>query len=140
MFSKKKEVKNDKSSLLPQNVTNEGTTCVISSGTRIEGKFDASENVRLDGVVKGDVKCQKRIVMGDTGKIEGSVIAQDLIVRGTIKGDIQVKNLLHLQQSAYIEGTISAKSMIVDEGASYNGECKVGSKATAAPKMKARVA
>jgi len=56
-------------------------------------------------------------MMGDTGKIEGSVVAEDMIVRGTIKGDIQVKNLLHLQETACIEGTITAKSMIVDEGA-----------------------
>ena len=138
MFKTKEKAKTEKSSLLPQNTSNEGTTCVISSGTKMEGKFSASENVRLDGTIIGEVDCTKRIVMGSSGRIEGTVVSQDLIVKGTIKGDVTVRGLLHLQQSAYIEGKISAKSMIVDEGASYNGECKVGQKAT--PTLKAKVA
>ena len=34
-----------------------GETCVISAGTVIEGKFVSSENVRLDGTMKGEMKC-----------------------------------------------------------------------------------
>ena len=42
-----------------------GETCVITAGTVMEGKFKAAENVRLDGIVKGEMKCDKRIVMGE---------------------------------------------------------------------------
>lgn len=140
MFGAKKKEKspNHDSGLLQQAIPEKGgSTCVISAGTRIEGKFHATEDVRLDGVIIGEVSCDKRIVMGDSGRVEGTISAKDLIVRGTIKGDVSVKNVLHLQQSAYIEGTIKASSMIVDEGASYNGECKVGKRSTnTLPKQK----
>lgn len=31
-------------------------TTVIAKGTTIDGKFECSENVRLDGVIQGEVK------------------------------------------------------------------------------------
>lgn len=140
MFKSKNNVKNVQNGVLPQNPVKEsGTTCVISAGTIIEGKFSASEDVRLDGAIIGEVRCEKRIVMGESGRIDGTVNSYDLVVRGTIKGDVNIKNLLHLQNTSYVEGTITAQNIIVDEGASYSGECRVGKKPAPAP-QKAKLA
>ena len=103
-----------------------GDTCVIASGTNIEGKFNSSENVRLDGFIKGEVKCSQRLVMGGSGKIEGNIITRDAIIMGKIEGEIKAEGTLHLKGTAYILGSIQAKFMVVDEGARYVGECKIG--------------
>ncbi|MDX1913022.1 MAG: polymer-forming cytoskeletal protein, partial [Saprospiraceae bacterium] len=52
-------------------------------------------------------------------------------IKGKIKGDVFVKEALHLMESAVIEGNITAKTMVVDEGARYNGSCRIGESATA---------
>ena len=101
-------------------------TCIIASGTRIEGKFSTTEDIRLDGTIIGDVKCEKRVVMGKTGKVEGNVITVDSAVRGNVKGEIKVSGTLHLHETAKIDGTIIARKMVVDSGASYSGDCRVG--------------
>lgn len=101
-------------------------TCVISNGTVFDGKFECSDNVRLDGTILGDVICDKRFVMGPSGRVEGSLTAEDCVVQGTVKGELKVQNSLHLQGSAKIEGDITAKTIRVDEGAVYNGVCKIG--------------
>lgn len=101
-------------------------TTVIAKGTRIEGKFICSENVRLDGMIAGEVRVEKRLVMGDTGQVNGNIWAKEAAIRGKIKGDIVVADSLHLLESASIEGNITAKTMVVDEGARYNGACKIG--------------
>lgn len=103
-----------------------GTTCVIAEGTTITGKFNATEDVRLDGVIEGDVKCDKRIVMGASGRVKGSIQAADAVIMGKIDGELIVANTIHLKSTANIQGNIKGKSMTVDEGAQYNGECKVG--------------
>ncbi len=103
-------------------------SCVIASGTHIEGKVTTTENRRVDGTIVGEIKCQKRFVMGETGKIEGEVECLDSDIMGTIQGTISVKGLLHLLGTAMIKGKIIAKKMIVDEGAAYNGECLIGEK------------
>ena len=101
-------------------------TCVIAQGTSITGKFSATEDVRLDGVIEGDVKCDKRLVMGETGRVKGTIHAADAIIMGTIEGELIVGNTIHLKSTAKIDGVIQGKSMTVDDGARYSGECKVG--------------
>lgn len=109
-----------------------GQTTVIAKGTLIEGKFSCTENVRLDGAIHGEVKVEKRLVMGDSGYVQGNIITKEAAIKGKIKGDIVVTELLHLHDTANIEGNITAKKMTVDEGARYNGTCKVGDTAAAA--------
>ncbi|MBN8676941.1 MAG: polymer-forming cytoskeletal protein [Chitinophagales bacterium] len=107
-------------------------TTVIAKGTTIEGKFACGENVRLDGAIHGEVKVDKRFVMGDGSYVQGNIIARDAAIKGKIKGDVHVKEALHLMDTAIIEGNITAKTMVVEEGARYNGSCKIGEAAAAA--------
>lgn len=100
--------------------------CVVSSGTRIEGDFSATENVRLDGSLKGTLKCDKRLVVGEKGQVEGQVMASEAVIMGTITGDVKISGSLQLRGTAKIYGDITAKHLVVEEGATYNGQCKVG--------------
>ncbi|MFQ5446756.1 MAG: polymer-forming cytoskeletal protein [Saprospiraceae bacterium] len=103
-------------------------TCIIAAGTAIEGKFSSEENVRIDGKIKGEVKCSRRLVMGQSGRIEGNVLTEDATIMGTIEGELRVTGSLHLQSTAYVKGTIVARNMAVDEGARYMGDCRIGEK------------
>lgn len=105
----------------------EGTqTTVIAKGTLIEGTFSCADNVRLDGAIHGEVKVEKRLVLGEGSFVQGNIQARDAAIQGRIKGDVVVNEMLHLMEKAVIEGNITAKTMIVEEGARYNGSCKIG--------------
>lgn len=106
--------------------SNASTSCVLTKGTVVDGTIRSKENFRLDGIVKGDVICDKRFVMGDTGVVEGTVSCEESSISGRIEGVLSVKGLLHLLQNCFIKGKINANKMIVDEGAKYAGECKIG--------------
>ena len=101
-------------------------TCVVSKGAEFEGKFKCKENLRLDGKVKGEVICDSRLVMGETGGVNGTVRAKEAVILGSVEGDLFVAGPLVLKSTAKIKGNITAKTMSVDEGAIYNGECKIG--------------
>ena len=103
-------------------------TCVISKDTVIEGSFSADQDVRLDGVIKGDVRCSKRLVVGESGNIEGKVNAESAVVMGTIKGEVIIKESLQLKATALVDGNLQASTITVDEGGRYLGECRVGAK------------
>ncbi len=118
-------------SSLKDNVPGDGqATTVIAKGSRVEGKFICPDNVRLDGTIVGEVRVEKRLVMGDSGHVQGNIWAKEAAVRGKIKGDIVVGESLHLLETASIEGNITARTMIVEEGARYNGACKIGETGT----------
>ena len=136
MFSSSTKDKTPASSpmSLPMGNDKDGAaTTVIAKGTTIEGKFICSENVRLDGAINGEVQVEKRFVMGDTSSVQGNITARDAAIKGRIKGDVFVKEALHLMDTAMIEGNITARTMIVEEGARYNGSCKIGASAVNAP-------
>lgn len=101
-------------------------TCVVAAGTTVDGKFSASENVRLDGLIKGEVKCSQRLVMGESGRVEGNIRTKDAIIMGNVEGELVVEGTLHLKGTSFVRGSITAKFMVVDEGARYVGDCKVG--------------
>lgn len=100
--------------------------CVVAKGTKIEGQFKSVENIRLDGTVVGDVSCNQKLVLGESGRVEGKIDTNDAVIMGHVVGELIVEGILHLNSTANIEGDITAKKMIVEEGARYNGACKIG--------------
>ena len=104
----------------------EGATCIIAKGTIIEGKITTSENMRIDGTVKGEVHCEKRLVMDAGGLIEGNLHAGESTIKGRVVGTVTVANTLHLLESSFIKGDIKAKKLHVEEGAKYDGKCLIG--------------
>jgi cytoskeletal protein CcmA (bactofilin family) len=129
MFSSTKDKKPASTALPMANDKDSAQTTVVAKGTMIEGKFICTENVRLDGAVNGEVKVDKRLVLGEGSSVNGNIFARDAAIQGRIKGDVVVKEALHLLETAVIEGNITARTMVVDEGARYNGACKIGESA-----------
>jgi cytoskeletal protein CcmA (bactofilin family) len=100
-------------------------SCVIAQGTKIEGKFQSGENVRLDGTVVGEFSCDKKLVVGKEGKVEGTIRARDVMVMGQVNGDIEVTGLLQLDKTAVVTGNITASHLSIEDGARFDGVCKM---------------
>ncbi len=101
-------------------------SCMLAVGTEIEGNFTATENVRLDGRITGEVKCAKRFAIGEKGRVEGTLEAAELVVWGMVEGQVKVHGTLHIKATGRVLGTIKASRLVVDEGGRYEGECFVG--------------
>ncbi len=103
-----------------------GLTCVIAKGTVIEGKITTSENIRIDGKIIGELRCEKKLVMDAGGIVEGSIFATESTIKGKVEGKVTIQNTLHLLDSSFIKGDIKAKKLHVEEGAKYDGKCLIG--------------
>ena len=103
-----------------------GLTCVIAKGTVIDGKITTTENMRVDGTIKGDLRCEKKLVMDAGSLVEGHIFAGESTIKGKVEGSVTVKNTLHLLESSFIKGDIKAKKLHVEEGAKYDGKCLIG--------------
>ena len=100
--------------------------CVIAQGTKLEGNLTSSENIRIDGTLVGDIKCDRKVVIGPKGRVEGKVNAADAVILGTVVGEVVIASLLHLEKSAVITGNMQASNLIVEEGAVCDGDFKIG--------------
>jgi cytoskeletal protein CcmA (bactofilin family) len=100
----------------------------IVDGTIIKGDIRCESNIRIDGVFTGDLITKGRLVVGPSGKIEGTVICQNAEIEGHIKGKVQVQQLLTLKASAKIDGEIATDKLAIEPGANFSGSCSMGAK------------
>ncbi len=119
MFSDKSKEKQtvDKNSNSNQNL--------IAYGTKINGDFFSESVIRIDGEIDGTITSKGKIVVGKTGKITGTIKAQNAYIEGTISGTIAIKELLTLKSSAVVEGEVSLNKLEVDPGAIFNVTCSM---------------
>lgn len=127
MSTSTNKVRKDTPGMTYTNITpSEGfSSCVIAQGTKIEGNFQSGENVRLDGAVLGEFSCDKKLVVGKEGRIEGSIRARDAMIMGYVNGDVEVSGLLQLDKTALVTGKITAGNLSIEEGARFDGFCKM---------------
>lgn len=104
-----------------QKSTSNSKTSVIAEGTTITGDFNTNENLRIDGTINGDVKCEKRLVIGSNGMINGKIEAAEIVINGKMKGEAISKGIINLGSNSKCEGIITALSLSIDEGAIFNG-------------------
>lgn len=96
---------------------------IIQHHTQINGDIHCKGDLRLDGIVKGNVKISGRLVMGHDALIEGIVECESAEISGKVYGDVQSKDTLHLKKHAFIQGDIYTKKLIVEAEAVLNGKC-----------------
>lgn len=98
----------------------------IMEGTSIQGEVHSDSNIRIDGRVKGIVNAKGRVIVGQTGVIEGEVICQSSDIEGTVNGKINCQDLLSLKATAKLQGDINTKKLAIEPGAVFTGNCSMG--------------
>lgn len=110
MFSKKTQVTIDS---------------LIGATTRMEGTVVFQGGLRIDGHVRGDVIAGEGsaglLVIGESGRVDGNIVAVHLIVDGTVQGSITVSGIVELQPKARVSGEIRYRDVTVHRGAMVEG-------------------
>lgn len=111
--------------------TAELEVCNIAKGTTIEGNFKAQSNIRLEGIIEGDVECLGRIVLSDKAQIKGQVHCHTILCKGQVTGNIVARDTIHLHATAIVTGDITYQKLQIDEGAIFNGRATAARKTVA---------
>ena len=97
----------------------------ITNGTEITGEIKSSGNININGKLKGTLNIKGKLVVGNTGFIDGEVICANCDVHGKISGKVNVSEQLSLKASAVVEGEVFAKKLAIEPGAVFNVTCKM---------------
>ena len=98
---------------------------VISNDLKIIGqglKIITRGTLQVDGEVAGDVTGVE-IIIGEQGKVTGTIAAERAIVRGTTSGVIRAFTVA-LEASARVEAEIHHMTLTIVEGAEFDGTCR----------------
>ncbi|WP_114748006.1 bactofilin family protein [Pleomorphovibrio marinus] len=107
---------------------------LVAAGTVIVGNIGTPGNIRVEGTVEGSLESQKKIIIGESAKVNGDVSANEVEVAGNVNGEIRCKDTLFLKKSALIIGDIFTKKLIIENGAEFNGKCQMGNQLNEDPK------
>tara|TARA_B100000965_G_C19565506_1_gene746654 strand:+ start:358 stop:753 length:396 start_codon:yes stop_codon:yes gene_type:complete len=98
----------------------------IATGSVLSGDLHTKSDIRVDGEVKGSVKTEGKLVLGETGLIEGQIFCKNAVVSGEIRATINVEELLTLKSTAKLNGEIVSEKLAIEPGAIFSGKCSMG--------------
>lgn len=96
---------------------------IISKGVIIEGKIKSEGNIRIDGVVTGDLDVQGNLTLGETAEINGEVKAENITLSGRIVGFVTAQEKLVLESKSVLKGDVTSKILVIEPGARFDGKC-----------------
>ncbi len=104
---------------------------LVGSGTTIKGEIESKGDIRVDGKIIGEVRSKGKIVVGETGVIEGDLYCVNAEFSGKLEGKADVSELLSLKASAVFRGDIITNKLSIEPGAKFSGTCSMDQDNTA---------
>lgn len=100
-----------------------GKTNRIVEGTSITGDIVSQADLRIDGVLVGNITTQGRVVIGPAASVTGDVKCKSADIEGKFNGRIEVQELLSIKNKAHIQGEVVAGKLAVEPGAVFTATC-----------------
>ncbi len=95
------------------------TFSILGADVTVTGNIAASADLHIDGTVLGDITCAS-LVQGESGRIEGGIVADTARLAGTVIGSVSAGALVILK-SARIEGDVAYDNLTIEQGAKVEG-------------------
>lgn len=124
MFNKKTKIKIDE------------IDTVIGPGTNFEGNIQATGIVRVDGIFAGDMYSQGDIIIGEHGKVKGTLAARNVIVAGISQAKLTCEGKLEIKSTGSVIGDVEVGSIVIEENAVFKGQCIMNYEETTTKKEK----
>src|SRR5262245_16199703 len=109
----------------------------VGGGTVVTGEANFKAMMRVDGHLSGRVSSTSgTLIVGANGKVDANIEVAVAVIHGTINGDIIATQRLELGRAAKVNGNIQTPSLIIEQGAVFEGSCKMLQMSAAADKAK----
>ena len=108
---------------------------LLGNGTTIKGDIESNGDIRIHLI--GSLKSNGKVVIGQTGVMEGDLTCKQAEVAGVVKGNINTEELTALKSTSKVEVDLTTKQLLIEVGAQFTGKCVMGQQSTVAmPKQK----
>ena len=99
---------------------------LIGPKTRVIGDVEFHGGLHVDGYINGNVTGDSNeatlLSVSESGCVEGSVIAPNVILNGIVKGDIDASNRIELGAKSRVLGNVYYTIIETAVGAQINGK------------------
>jgi cytoskeletal protein CcmA (bactofilin family) len=99
---------------------------VIGRDASFKGEICDARRVSIFGTIEGTIVSVGDLHVGTGANCGATIEAERVVIDGRVHGDITATDVLTLDENAYVEGDIVAGTLVVKDGASFVGNCRVG--------------
>jgi len=104
----------------------ERAASVISKGISVNGEIIGSEDLQVDGELRGTVRMTgARVTITPDGRTSANIEAREVVIRGNLSGNIRATDRLVIGQSGVWQGEAVAPRLMIEEGAIIHGKMEV---------------
>ncbi|HJT65846.1 MAG TPA: polymer-forming cytoskeletal protein [Pyrinomonadaceae bacterium] len=109
----------------------------VGGGTDVTGEANFKAMMRVDGHFSGRISSSSgTLIVGNNGTVDANIEVAVAVIHGTINGDIIATQRLELGRAAKVHGNIQTPSLVIEQGAIFEGSCKMIQMQSAAEKAK----
>lgn len=94
---------------------------ILGNGTTVEGDLYTKGSLRIEGRVKGKIKAEGDLLVGESGNLETEIEVRNVLIAGTVRGNIKALNKIEILPSGKLYGDIKTKIIRIEEGAVFVG-------------------
>ncbi len=98
---------------------------IIGPGTTLTGSIESGGFTRVDGFLRGDLKANGRVVIGERARMKGNVSGTNITIGGVVTGNIIADGHLVILSTALVIGDIITRRIQADDGCFINGRISV---------------
>jgi cytoskeletal protein CcmA (bactofilin family) len=108
----------------------------VGNGTTLTGEANFKGMLRVDGHLSGQVKSEGgTLIVGNNGQVDADIDVAVATIHGAVNGDIIASQRLELGRAAKVNGNIQTPSLVIEQGAVFEGSCRMIQQKAAADKQ-----
>src|SRR6476659_9221622 len=109
----------------------------VGGGTDVTGEANFKAMMRVDGHFSGRISSTSGTpIVGNNGVVDANIEVAVAVIHGAINGDIIATQRLELGRAAKVHGNIQTPSLVIEQGAIFEGSCKMLQMSQAVDKAK----
>src|SRR5215207_2264609 len=98
----------------------------VGTSTTVSGDAEFKGMLRIDGHFTGRVRSEKGSLIVSAGGVVGANIeVASAKINGTVRGDIIATGRIELGRSARVYGNIQTPALVIEDGAVFEGNCRM---------------
>jgi cytoskeletal protein CcmA (bactofilin family) len=95
----------------------------LDKGVKLEGTLELAGTFRIDGQVKGDIRSEQSLIIGEGARVEGTIEGNLIVLAGRFNGVMRAKGRVEIQAKGVATGEIHSPCLVIEAGGIFDGRC-----------------
>lgn len=98
----------------------------VGGGTVLSGEANFKGMLRVDGHLTGRITSENgTLIVSSGGRVDADINVAAAKINGVVNGDIVARERLELGRTAQVYGDIRTPTLVIEEGAVFEGSCRM---------------